>query len=148
MRFLGSRRESLFSNTLLALAGHGARVPSPGHPKPGMMTPLVRLGSGGTVTWLPSTPMRKLVEGSPPPPQAPEATPGVAVPPAAGALHTERSPKPMPSAGVRTMPTPLMRSNARDQPARITVFLLPNVFPSRPSPKDGFQATAKRGPKF
>src|SRR6266404_143420 len=137
MRFFGSRRESLFSNTLLAFAGHN--VPPPGHPKPGMMTPPLRVGSAGTVTWFPSTPIRKLLVGSPPFPHTPAVS---------GALQTERSPKPIPSAGVSTIPTPLMRSKARDHPARTTDFLFPNKFPRKPSPKDGFQAAAKRGPKF
>src|SRR6266478_5809482 len=103
------------------------------------MTPPLRAGSGGTVMWLPSTPIRKLLVGSPPLPQTPARS---------GDLHTDRSPKPIPSAGVSTIPTPLIRSKARDQPARITVFLLPTKLPISPSPNDGFHATAKRGPKF
>ena len=123
-RRLGSSRKSLFSYTLLT---------------PGMITPPLTTGRAGTVMWLPSTPMRKLVFGSPPASQTPARL---------GVLHTERSPKPIPSAGVSTRPTPLRRSNARPQPARTTVFLFPNSIPIGPSEKPGFQATAKRGPQF
>src|SRR2546421_11924495 len=112
-----------------------------------MMTPPLTVGRGGTVIWLPSTPIRKLVLGSPPPPHVPAATPGVAVPPAAGAAQTDRSPKPIPNAGVRTSPTPFFRSNARDHPPRSTVFLFPRSMSSGP-PDPGFQAKARRGPKF
>src|SRR6266478_5075815 len=114
------------------------------------MTPPLRAGSGGTVMWLPSTPIRKLLFGSPPLLQPTGVTRPVLglTAPLPGTLQTERSPKPIPRAGVRTIPTPLIRSNARDHPARITVFLLPTKLPSIPSLKDGFHATAKRGPKF
>src|SRR5262249_33674796 len=85
-RYFGSSRKSLLSKTLLAPAGHGAVVlgtAPPGQPSPGMMTPLLTAGRGGTVMWLPSTPMRKLFEAFPPALQAP-VSPGLA--------HTERSP--------------------------------------------------------
>src|SRR6266481_7925549 len=126
---------------LFAFAGQlaaGSEL-GPGHPRPGIMTPPLTTGSDGALTWLPSTPIRKLLDGSPPAPQAPVSP---------GALQTDRSPKPMPSAGVRTIPTPLMRSKARAHPARITVFLSPKTLPKSPSEKDGFQAAAMRGPTF
>src|SRR6266404_6389870 len=126
---------------LFALAGQVAAgsVFGPGHPKPGIMTPPLTAGSDGALTWLPSTPMRKLVEGSPPAPQTPVSP---------GDRQTDRSPKPMPSAGVRTIPTPLMRSKTRAHPARITVFLSPKTLPKSPLENDGFHAAATRGPTF
>src|SRR6266849_2613771 len=116
-----------------------------GDPKPGIITPPLTGGRGGTVMWLPSTPIRKAVVGLEEPMQLPLVVPPN---PLAGAVQTERSPKPIPSAGVRTSPTPFFRSNERDQPPRSTVFLFPITFPRRPCPKDGFQAKARRGPKF
>src|SRR6266852_2132998 len=137
-RFFGSSRESLFSYTLLAAASGDAQLVQL---LPGMITPFSALADGrdGTVMWLPSTPMRKLLVGSPPLPHTPVRS---------GALQTERSPKPIPSAGVRTTPTPLMRSKTRAQPARSTLFLFPAKLPSKPSVNDGFQATAARPPTF
>src|SRR5207302_7414621 len=133
----GSRQEALVSDALLT---------------PGMMTPLSELadGSDGALTWLPSTPVRKLVFGSPPLLHPVGTTRPVlgSVAPLPGALQTERSPKPMPRAGVRTIPTPLMRSKTRAQPARITLFLFPVKVPRKPSANKGFQASATRGPKF
>src|SRR5947209_12944562 len=124
---------------LFALAGQVAAgsVFGPGHPKPGMMTPPLTTGSDGALTWLPSTPIRKLLDGSPPAPQTPVSP---------GDLQTDRSPKPMPRAGVRTIPTPLMRSKARAHPPRKTVFLSPKTPPKSPPPNDGFHANATRGP--
>src|SRR5216683_7509787 len=88
-----------------------------GDPRPGIITPPLTAGSGGTVMWFPSTPIRKAVVGS----ENPLHKPAVS-----GAVQTERSPNPIPSAGVRTSPTPFLRSKARDQPPRSTVFLFPN----------------------
>src|SRR6266571_7900272 len=115
-----------------------------------MMTPPLTAGSGGTVMWLPSTPIRKLVFGLPPLLQPTGTTSPVlgSTAPLPGAAHTERSPNPITRAGVRTSPTPFFRSNERDQPPRSTVFLFPIAFPRKPSPKDGFQANARRGPRF
>src|SRR5215472_7242 len=103
-----------------------------------MITPPLTVGSGGTVMWFPSTPIRKAFVGLENPVQAPVVS---------GPAQTERSPNPIPSAGVRTNPTPFFRSNDRDQPPRSTVFLLPRMPPSGP-PEPGFQAKARRGPKF
>src|ERR1041385_7422431 len=126
---------------LFAFDGHvnAASELGPGHPSPGIMMPPLTTGNDGALTWLPSTPIRKLLSGSPPSPQTPVSP---------GALQTDRSPKPMPSAGVRTMPTPLMRSKARAHPARITVFFSPKRLPKSPPEKDGFQAAAMRVPTF
>src|SRR5260370_6156152 len=132
--YLGSRRKSLLSKTLLAFAG----IMPLGDPCPGMITPPLTVGRGGTLIWLPSIPIRKALVGSENPLHAPVVS---------AAAQTERSPKPIPSAGVRTSPTPFFLSNARDQPPRTTVFLLPRRPPSGPS-ELGFQANAKRGPKF
>src|SRR5260370_25154335 len=144
--YLGSRRKSVLSKTLLALAGW---IPL-GEFCSGMISPPLTVGSGGTLMWLPSTPIRKLVFGLPPVLQPVGTTRPVlgSIAPLPGAVQTERSPNPIPSAGVRTSPTPFLRSNARDQPPRSTVFLFPNTLPSGPSVKLGFQETAKRGPKF
>src|SRR6266851_4645142 len=133
--YLGSRRKSLLSKTLLAFAGW---IPL-GDPSPGIITPPLTVGSGGTLMWLPSTPIRKAVLALENPLHAPVVS---------GAAQTERSPKPIPSAGVRTRPTPFLRSNERDQPPRSTVFLSPNRLPRAPPEKPGVQASAKRGPKF
>src|SRR5438876_10121037 len=110
-----------------------------GDPSPGMINPPLTAGRGGILIWLPSIPIRKAVVGSENPLHAPVVS---------GAVQTERSPKPIPRAGVRTSPTPFFRSNPRDQPPRSTVFLFPTKSPRKPSPKDGFQANARRGPKF
>src|SRR5437870_12419673 len=110
-----------------------------GDPCPGMITPPLTAGRGGTLIWLPSIPIRKAVVGLENPLHAPVVF---------GAVQTERSPKPIPSAGVRTSPTPFFRSNARDQPPRSTVFLFPNSVANGPWEKPGFQATARRGPQF
>src|SRR5712692_433899 len=108
-----------------------------------MITPPLTTGSGVMVILLPLPsalePTRKLVRGFPPAPQTPVRL---------GVVQTERSPKPTPSAGVRTRPTPFLRSKARDHPPRSTVFLFPKNLPKKPSVKDGFQAAARRGPKF
>src|SRR5256884_3499824 len=66
--------------------------------------------------WLRSTPIRKAVVGSVNPVHAPVVS---------GPWQTERSPNPIPRAGVKTSPTPFFRSNARNQPPRSTVFLFP-----------------------
>src|SRR5258707_15086112 len=108
--YLGSRRKSLLSKTLLAFAGW---IPL-GEFCPGIITPPLTAGSGGTVMWLPSTPMRKLGLGLPPPAHVASATPGVAVPPAAGGVQKERSPNPIPNGGVRKSPTPFFRSKDAD----------------------------------
>src|SRR5205823_11030960 len=100
--------------------------------------PTSAFGSGGTVMWLRSTPIRKAVVGSVNPVHAPVVS---------GPWQTERSPNPIPRAGVKTSPTPFFRSNARDQPPRSTVFLFPRSMSSGP-PEPGFQAKARRGPKF
>src|SRR5258708_22453557 len=127
--YLGSRRKSLLSKTLLAFAGW---MPL-GDPCPGMMTPPLTVGRGGTLIWLPSIPIRKALVGSENPLHAPVVS---------GAVQTERSPKPIPSARVRTSPTPFFLSNARDQPPRSTVFLLPRRPPSSPL-ELGFQARSE-----
>src|SRR5437660_12886647 len=149
-RYFGSRRKSRLSKTLLALAGHGAAVPPPGHPCPGMITPPLTAGRGGTVMWLPSTPMRKLLFGLPPLLQPMGTTRPVAglIAPLPGAAQTERSPNPMPRAGVRVRPTPFLRSKTRAQPPRSTVFLLPRSLASGPSEHPGFHALASCGPTF
>src|SRR2546429_3990993 len=49
----------------------------------------------------------------------------VHAPVVSGPWQTERSPNPIPRAGVKTSPTPFFRSNARNQPPRSTVFLFP-----------------------
>src|SRR6266849_335358 len=131
--YLGSRRKSLLSKTLLALAGWMVE------PCPGIITPPLTAGSGGTLMWFPSTPIRKAVAALENPLHAPVVS---------GAVQTERSPKPIPRAGVRTRPTPFFLSNERDQPPRSTVFLFPKRPPRGPPEKLGFQATARRGPKF
>src|SRR5258708_91890 len=132
--YFGSSRKSRLSKTLLAFAGWSPL----GDPCPGMITPPLTAGRGGTVIWLPSIPIRNAVLGLENPLHAPVVS---------GAVQTERSPKPIPSAGVRTSPTPFFLSNARDQPPRSTVFLLPRRPPSSPL-ELGFQANARRGPKF
>src|SRR6266849_1735406 len=121
-----------------------------GDPCPGIITPPLTAGSGGTVMWLPSTPMRKLLFGLPPLLQPVGTTRPVlgSIAPLPGAVQTERSPNPIPRAGVRTRPTPFLRSKARDQPPRSTVFLFPKMPPRGPSEKLGFQAKARRGPQL
>src|SRR6266700_7498199 len=109
-----------------------------GDPSPGMITPPLTAGRGGILIWLPYIPIRKAVVGSENPLHAPVVS---------GAVQTDRSPKPIPRAGVRTSPTPFLRSNPRDQPPRSTVFLFPRSMSSGP-PEPGFQAKARRGPKF
>src|SRR5258708_24125680 len=110
--YLGSRRKSLLSKTLLAFAGW---IPL-GDPSPGIITPPLTVGSGGTLMWFPSTPIRKAVAAV----ENPLHAPGVS-----GAVQTARSPKPIPSAGVRRSPTPFFPSNEHDQQQRHTDFLLP-----------------------
>src|SRR4030095_14516339 len=107
--------------------------------KPGIITPSSAEagGSCGTSRWLPSTPIRKLFAGVPPALQAPARL---------GVLQTERSPNPIPSEGGRTVLTPLMRSKARAQPARITVLRFPKTLLRKSLLNDGFQAAARRGP--
>src|SRR2546429_1726638 len=61
--------------------------------------------------WLRSTPIRKAVVGSVNPVHAPVVS---------GPWQTERSPNPIPRAGVKTSPTPFFRSNARDQDRKST----------------------------
>ena len=108
-------------------------------PCPGIiMFPLI-VGKDGMLMWLPSTPIRKLLVGSPPSPHAPVVS---------GVVHTDWSPKPTPSAGVMTIPTPLTRSNTRAQPPRKTVLRSPKTLPSKPPVKDGFQASPTRGPRL
>src|SRR5207249_11125302 len=109
-----------------------------GDPCPGMITPPLTAGRGGTLIGLLSIPIRKAVVRLENPLHAPVVF---------GAVQTERSPNPIPRAGVRTSPTPFFRSNARDQPPRSTVFLFPRSMSSGP-PEPGFQAKASRGPKF
>src|SRR2546425_10540363 len=129
----GSIRKSLFSKTLFAFKGPLATL------LPGMITPPLTTGSGVMLILFPSVPIRNAVLGLEDPAQTPVVV---------GALQTERSPKPIPSAGVSTRPTPFFRSNARDQPPRSTVFLFPNSVANGPWEKPGFQATARRGPQF
>src|SRR3989441_10511839 len=104
-----------------------------------MMNEPFTAGRGGTLIWLPSAKMVNSLLGPQPAPHAP-VRPGV--------LQTERSPKPIPSAGVNTIPTPLTRSKARAQPPRNTLLRSPRILPSQPPVNDGFQAAAKRGPKL
>src|SRR2546423_14655336 len=106
-----------------------------GDPCPGMITPPLTAGRGGTLIWLPSIPIRKAVVGLENPLHAPVGF---------GAVQTERSPKPIPSAGVRTSLTPFFISTAGDKPPRSTVFLLPRRPPYGPA-ETAYTAKARHG---
>src|SRR5262249_6920140 len=96
----------------------------------------VILASDGSGMVLPSTPIRKALLGlDAAPPQ---------VPPIFTFLQATVLPKPMPSAGVITSPTPFRRSWNRPYPARMTVFLSPRRLGRN---EEGFQAKDKRGSK-
>lgn len=104
---------------------------------------IVGIDGSGT---LPSIPTRKrpapgLLDATPalqPPPGDPEAL-------QAGKATLIVCPNPTPSIGITTVSIVDSRSNIRDQPPRITVSLLPNILPRKPSPKLGFHAAETRG---